>query len=91
MKQNTNFGEKKKVPKHKTDKIIKIFEKILDFNKEQKGKRLKKLTPKQILQRLRMRLAQATSYSVSDIQDYFGYITKKRSMEKRRISSNKNM
>ena len=40
------------------DKVIDILEKILEFNKQQKGKGLKILTPKQILQRLPLALAQ---------------------------------
>ena len=40
------------------DKVIDILEKILEFNKQQKGKGLKILTPKQILQRLPIALVQ---------------------------------
>ena len=42
----------------KSNKIINIVEKTLDFNKQQKGKGLKILTPKQMLQRLSIALAQ---------------------------------
>ena len=42
----------------KSNKIINIVEKTLDFNKQQKGKGLKILTPKQMLQRLPIALAQ---------------------------------
>ena len=41
----------------KSNKIINIVEKTLDFNKQQ-GKGLKILTPKQMLQRLPIALAQ---------------------------------
>ena len=41
----------------KSNKIINIVEKTLDFNKQQKGKGLKILTPKQMLQRLPIALA----------------------------------
>ena len=40
-------------------KVVNIFEKIIDFNKSQKGKELKILTPKPILQRLSTALAQS--------------------------------
>ena len=35
----------------KTQKIVNIVEEIIGFNKQQKGKRIKILTPKQMLQR----------------------------------------
>ena len=38
--------------------VADIVEKILDFNKQQKGKGIKKLTPKQMLRRLPIALAQ---------------------------------
>ena len=41
------------------DKVFNIVEKIIDFNKQQNGKRLKILTHEQILQRLLIVLAQA--------------------------------
>ena len=41
----------------KSNKIINIVEKTLDFNKQQKGKGLKILTPKQKLQKLPIPLA----------------------------------
>ena len=49
---------KKKFPKNNSDKIIDIVEKIIDFNKQQKIIGLKRLTPKQMLQRLLIALAQ---------------------------------
>ena len=42
-------------------KIVNIVEKILDFNKQQKVKRLKILAPKQMLIRLQIALAQVKS------------------------------
>ena len=39
-------------------KVVNIVEKILDFNKQKKGKGIEILTPKQILQRLPIALAQ---------------------------------
>ena len=40
------------------NKIVDIAEKILDFNKQKKGKGIKVLTPKQMLQRLPIALVQ---------------------------------
>ena len=40
------------------NKLADIFEKIPDFDKQQKGKEIKTLTPKQMLQRLPIALAQ---------------------------------
>ena len=54
-----NAANKTEIPKNKTaDKVIDIVEEILNLNKQQKGKWLKILTPKQMLQRLPMALAQ---------------------------------
>ena len=51
------FEDKKKI--EKPDKILKIVEEILDFNKEnQGGKDLKILTPNQMISRLPITLAQ---------------------------------
>ena len=46
-------------------KYFNIFEKILDFNKQQKGKGIKTLTPKQMLQRLHIALAQVNAGTTS--------------------------
>ena len=48
------------------NKIVHIVEKILDFNKQQKGKGIKILTPKQMLQRLPIALAQVKSGNASE-------------------------
>ena len=42
----------------KPDKIINVFEEILEFDKQQKGKGIEILTPKQMLQRLPRALVQ---------------------------------
>ena len=47
-------------------KVVKIVEKIVDFNKQQKGKRIEILTPKQKLQRLPMALAQVKVGNTSE-------------------------
>ena len=47
-------------------KIANIVEKILDFNKRQKGKGIKILTPKQMLQRLPIALAQVKAGNTSE-------------------------
>ena len=50
---------KNEIPENESrNKIVDIVEKILEFNKQQKGKGLKILTPKQMLQRLLIFLAQ---------------------------------
>ena len=46
-----NAVNKKKIPKKNPDKVIKIVETALDFNIQQKGKGLKILTLKQMLQK----------------------------------------
>ena len=46
-------------------KYFNIFEKILDFNKQQKGKGIKTSTPKQMLQRLPIALAQVNAGNTS--------------------------
>ena len=48
------------------NKIVHIVEKILDFNKQQKDKGIKILTPKQMLQRLPIALAQVKSGNASE-------------------------
>ena len=47
-------------------KVAYIVEKILDFNKRQKGKGIKILTPKQMLQRLPIALAQVKVGNTSE-------------------------
>ena len=47
-------------------KVVDIIEKIIDFNKQQKGKRIKILTPKQVLQRLPIALAQVKAGNTSN-------------------------
>ena len=48
-----NAINKKEISEHKNpNKLVDIVQKILDFNKQQKGKGLKILTSKQLLQRL---------------------------------------
>ena len=49
----------KSFPENKNlKKVVNIVEKILDFNKKQKGKGIKILTPKQMLQRLPIAFSQ---------------------------------
>ena len=58
---------KKEFPENKNpNKIVEIVEKILDFNKQQKGKGIKILTPKQMLQKLPVLLAQLKAGSTSE-------------------------
>ena len=49
---------KKEIPEiENPNKVTNIVEKILNFNEQQKGRRLKILTPNQMLQRLLIALA----------------------------------
>ena len=47
-------------------KVVNIVKKILVFNEEQKGKGIKLLTPKQILQSLPIALAQVKAGNTSE-------------------------
>ena len=49
---------RKEIPENENPNKIKITEKILNFNNQQEGKELKIITPKQMLQRLPINLAQ---------------------------------
>ena len=67
MAELKNIIIRKDVPKNETsDRIISIVEKILNFNRKKKGKRLKILTPKQMLQRLPIALAQVKGGNSSE-------------------------
>ena len=46
--------------------IVEIVEKILDFDKQQKGKGIKTLTPEQIIHRLPIALAQVNAGNTSE-------------------------
>ena len=62
-----NFIIKKEIPENEnSDEIIDIVDKIMDFNKQQKGKRLKILTSKKMLQRLLIALAQVKTSNISE-------------------------
>ena len=53
---------RKEISRNKNpDEVIDIAEEIINFNKQQKGKRLKKLTSKQMLQRLPIALCASNS------------------------------
>ena len=47
-------------------KMVNIAERIIDFHKQQKGKGIKILTPKQMLQRLPIALAQVKAGNTSE-------------------------
>ena len=54
-----NVVIRKEIPENENPKnVFNIVEKILDFNKQQRGKAIKVLTPKQMFQRLPTALAQ---------------------------------
>ena len=58
---------KKEIPENKnSNKVISIIEKALDFTKQQKGRGLKLLTPKQMLQRLSRALVQVKAGNTSE-------------------------
>ena len=62
-----NDIKRKKITENENPKkVVDIVEKIIDFSKQQKGKRIKKLTPKQVLQRLPIALAQAKAGNTSN-------------------------
>ena len=62
-----NSTIKKEIPENENpNKIIVIVEKILEFNNQQKGTGLKILTPKKLLQRLAIALAQVKAGNNSE-------------------------
>ena len=61
-----NINRKEISENEHSTKVVKIVEKIVDFNKQQKGKRIEILTPKQKLQRLPMALAQVKVGNTSE-------------------------
>ena len=64
LKNNIN---RKEVPGNENlKKVADIVEKILEFNKQQKGKESKILTPEQMLQRLPIVLAQVKAVDTSE-------------------------
>ena len=59
-----NSVNSKNIPESENPKkIVEVVEKILDFNKQQKGKGIKIISSKQMLQRLPMRLPKAGNTS----------------------------
>ena len=55
----SNSINSKEIPENENpEKVVNIVEKIIDFNKKQKGKGTRILTPKQMLQRLPIVFAQ---------------------------------
>ena len=61
-----DFKRKEITENENPKKVVDIVEKIIDFNKQQKGKRIKILTPKQVLQRLPIALAQVKAGNTSN-------------------------
>ena len=63
----SKFINSKEIPEYQNpEKVVNIAEKTLDFNKQQKSKRIKILTPKQMLQRLPRTLAQVKAGNTSE-------------------------
>ena len=61
-----NIINRKEIPENENPKkVVKIVEKIVDFNKQQKSKGIEILTPKQMLQRLPIALAQVKAGNTS--------------------------
>ena len=61
-----NANIRKEFPENEIpNKIVGIVEKVFDFNQQQKGKRIKTLTPKQMLQRLPIALAHVKAGNTS--------------------------
>ena len=62
-----NSINSKEIPENENPKkLVNIIEKIIDFNKKQKDKGLKISTPKQMLQRLPIALAQIKAGNISE-------------------------
>ena len=57
---------KAEIPGYENPNKIDIVEKNTDFNKQQKGKGIKILIPKEMLQRLPIALAQVTAVNTSE-------------------------
>ena len=88
MENNVNDGvigfrniiNRKEIPENENPKkVVKIVEKMVDFNKQQKSKGIKMLTPKQMLQKLPIALAQVKSGSKSK---KLKLVEKKKSLKK---------
>ena len=61
-----NYVIKKAIPENENpDKVINVIEKILDFDKQEKGKRLKILTHNQMFQRFPIPVAQIRAGNTS--------------------------
>ena len=60
-----SFNSKEISENENSAKIISIVEKTLDFNKQQKGKGIKILTPKEMLQRISVALVQIKAANTS--------------------------
>ena len=77
---------KKKI--EQPDKILKIVEEILEFNRQnQQGKGLKILTPNQMLSRLPITLAQLKTGNNSEKlkNDYYTFCTDKKNLQNNSI------
>ena len=62
-----NDINRKDIPENENlKKVVDIVEKIIDCNKQQKGKGIKILTPKQMLRRLPVALAQVKASNASE-------------------------
>ena len=67
MTELRNSIYRKEIPENENPKeVVNMVEKIIDFNKEQKGKGLKILIPTQMLQRSPIALAQVKAGNTSE-------------------------
>ena len=86
-----SFIKKEISENEKPNKKVEIAEKILDFNKQQKSKGIKLLTPKQMLQRLPIALAQVKAGNTSEkllneIRQILYYFIEKRKLLKKYLA-----
>ena len=86
-----SFIKKEISENEKPNKKVEIAEKILDFNKQQKSKGIKLLTPKQMLQRLPIALAQVKAGNTSEkllneIRQVLYYFIEKRKLLKKYLA-----
>ena len=86
-----SFIKKEISENEKPNKKVEIAEKILDFNKQQKSKGIKLLTPKQMLQRLSIALAQVKAGNTSEkllneIRQVLYYFIEKRKLLKKYLA-----
>ena len=87
---------RKEIPKNENpNKIVNIAEKILDFNKQQKEREIKVLTPRQMFQRLPIPLPQVKPGNTSEnllneIRQIIYYLYREKEVTKKVYNNIKN-